>query len=672
MPRDGNPERETVSDAAWGPARIDTPHPAVRVGRDPDAGVVLRHPAVSRQHAELRIDSGRLLVRDLGSRLGTYVNGRRVAEQVLAEGDHIGFGPVGYQVRGNGLMLIDAVRGVRIEARGLAVERDGRRLLEDVHLDIAPNQFVGLLGASGAGKSTLLKCLAGYLRPAAGVLLVNEELRLPDHLESYRPIVGYVPQDDLIHGRLTARENLDFALRLRLGGLTPSERTDVVAAALDQLRLTDHADRPARLLSGGERKRLNVGLELLGKPRVLFLDEPTSGLDPAAEARLMRLLKSLAGEGVTIICATHILENLNLFDRVVVVANRTVVFSGSPGGLFSHFRAAGHAELYERLESFAAPPRTDASPASRILDGVQLVPRTLPPPEAPPLQIPLPTQVLVQFQRSLRVMLRDPALVLLLLGQPLLIGLLINLAQQHPKMGMPVLSLFGVLTCIWLGLNNTAREVVRDRRLYVRERLLGVTPEGYLSSRVLLFGAVGLVQVLLLVLVVRFANFLEPRYDGPWLRQLWPLPGVILILWATYLSAMLLGLTASTVADSEESAVAALPLIILPQLLLTGVVTGTEENSHRTGAFRSLVVFLRKSGEEPRTYLDWFVELISLPLYSRPALALLQLPVTGVPLPPIWLIALVDWVHMLILLVATTAFLVAAFRWKEQAWERQA
>jgi len=198
-----------------------------------------------------------------------------------------------------------------------------------------------------------------------------------------------------------------------------------------------------------------------------------------------------------------------------------------------------------------------------------------------------------------------------------------------------------------LGLNNVAREVVRDRRVYVRERLIGVTPDGYLLAKVLLFGMVGLIQTLLLILVIRYANFLMHN-DAKELAS-WPVAYLLLVLWVTYLAAMLLGLLVSTLANTQEAAVATLPLIILPQLLLTGVATGMD--TINAGSFRSLVVLISQVGESERKIMGWVLELASMPTYTRPAVALLQPLPGGQFAGRPGFIVLIDWLHLLFLLV---------------------
>lgn len=297
----------------WAPDVI-RPEPSTQlIGRSSTSTIRILHPAISRHHAELRVLDGRSMLRDLGSRLGTRINGKRIeAWTALKEDDRVEFGPVVYVYRGQQLWRLENPDGVLLECHGLTLRRGARELLSRVQLSILPNQFVGILGPSGAGKTTLMKCLAGYRIPSSGQLTFDG-LPLPAHLDRFRVLAGFVPQDDVVYGPLTGRENLEFALRLRMGGdLRALERADIVAGILQRLGLAGDADKRVSVLSGGQRKRLNVALELISRPRLLLLDEPTSGLDPAMETRLMRRLKELSRRGITVVCSTHVMENLAL------------------------------------------------------------------------------------------------------------------------------------------------------------------------------------------------------------------------------------------------------------------------------------------------------------------------------------------------------------------------
>jgi hypothetical protein len=291
------------------------------------------------------------------------------------------------------------------------------------------------------------------------------------------------------------------------------------------------------------------------------------------------------------------------------------------------------------------------------------------------------SQIGTQFVRGLLLIGRDRALVALLVGQPLLIGFLITLSQVNPgDHKLNPLVTFAVIASIWLGLNNTAREVVRDRSVYVRERRTTVNPESYLLAKVALFACIGLAQLLLLVLWLRYGSLFVPgtaEKRGPgWdayqaLLEL-PLLKFLLVLWVTYLSAMLLGLLVSTLAPTEEVAVAVLPLVVLPQLLLTAVAAHLIPNVPG-GWFTSLDVLIDQAGHPARAELGlggWLLELLSLGTYSRPALVFFlefnENDRTSALGPRAG--EVVKWAHLLVMLLATATAFVAVFLRRERRW----
>jgi ABC-type multidrug transport system ATPase subunit len=634
------------------------------VGRGPGADVPLYHPTVRRRHAVLFRTAAGLQVRD-GSGGATRVNGRRVGEALLRDGDRVEFGAVPFRAEGGRLHWLQAGGGLPLAVEELVVEGAKDRILDGISLTLGPGEFVGLLGPSGAGKTTLLRCLIGYITPTTGHIRA-EGLTLPEDAPSYWPQVGYVPQEDVLFPTLTARENLDYALRLRAPALARAERRELIEARLRQLGLGSRADKRVEKLSGGERKRVAVAVELLTEPRALFLDEPTAGLDPANETRVMRELRQLAETGTTVICATHVLENVQLCHRAVVLVGGRVAYDGPPKDLLEHFGVKTYPELYEpeRLATRGVPP----APGKGADAGRAPVSRRLPPPA-----LRLPRLVAVQVARSAHLLLRDHIWAAMLVLQPVLIGLLINLSQASFTRTSTVFT-FAAVSAVWLGLNNTARELVRERRHYVRERLLGVSPAGYLLAKVLLYAAIGLGQLVLLALVLRYANRLDPPRRAD--LTSWPLAHVVGALWAAYLGAALLGLTVSALVTRQEWAVAALPLIVLPQLLLTGEAA----DIHKEGRFQSVAYLVNRSGQDPRTADEWAVEAASLLTFTRPCVALLKDPLRPedpepgagpAPQPPSPAVAraadvgcLAAWV------VVCGAALGLIFRLRERAWLR--
>jgi len=331
------------------------------IGRDPSATVHLDHPTVSRRHAEVRSTTGGAVLRDLGSSNGTFVNGQLLASaHTLAAGDVVQIGPfklvynqAGFaQYAPNGNYRIDALhldRRVRAGG-GLARLRGGaaeRVILRDVSLSVYPREFVALVGGSGAGKSTLLNAMSGYM-PADGSVLVNGD-DLYGNFGAYRSILGYVPQDDIIHSLLPVRSALTYAARLRLPDAGRAEIDQRVERVLTEVEMSEHADKVVGRLSGGQRKRVSIASELLAEPGLFFLDEPTSGLDPGLEKKLMYTMRRLADGGRTVLLVTHATANIDQCNQVAFMADGRLAYYGPPQEALDFFGATDFADIYTRL-----------------------------------------------------------------------------------------------------------------------------------------------------------------------------------------------------------------------------------------------------------------------------------------------------------------------------------
>jgi len=715
----------------------------VVIGRSGAATVCLLHPTVSRRHATLTRAGGGLAVEDHDSRFGTFVNGARVRSVILRTGDRVQFGSaVAYRVEPGRLRRDVAAGGMALAAAGLAVavpDDPGlgrlldrfrhavtgtgsagpmRPLIEDVGLEVPPETFTGILGPSGAGKSTLLNCLAGYRPPDRGRILFDGGRDARAEAEDYRAMLGHVPQDDVVFRPLTARENLAYAARLRLGRAAGAAEVEAaIAQALERVDLAGHAHKPAAVLSGGQRKRLSVAIELLRRPRLLLLDEPTSGLDPAGEAHLMEQLRHLARGGTTVVCTTHLMDNLRLLNAVValgVIAGvGRVAYAGPPEGLLPHFGCRGFADLYEvlatgRFEPVAAPsdppPTAAGPPPGDAYTPVDVVPVSPPPGTGSPPAThrggagrPAPGppadaargQLAVVTRRSLRLVLRDRGLVAAMVIQPVALALLVALAQYDASGPFTILFL-AVVIATWLGLNHSARDLVRERRHYVRDRLAGLRPGAYLGGKALVHAAVGLAQVLALLAALRLGCGLaiEPGADGVLAGLTTPRLAAVLML--AYFGGVGLGLLASTLARTEEAAVAALPLLILPQLLVSAVAAGVQDESYATARpFRPLIVTLDsgqwlparavapwpatrrvdagEKGPQPLRAPAVVLDLLSLACLSRPAALIVEAPGVGGYGRRLWL---GDLAHLMILLLGTWALLILAFHRAERRWLR--
>ncbi len=294
------------------------------IGRDLTNDVRLAHPAVSRHHARIARSGDGYTIEDLGSGNGTFANGERLAPHLplpLARGDTVRIGPVRFTMEMEGIQQVDESRDLRLDGVHLnQYVAKTLNLLQDISLSLEGREFVALVGVSGAGKSTLLDALNGFRPARAGQVLVNG-VDLYDNFDAYRTDLGYVPQDDIIHKELPVARALSYSAQLRLPpDTTKSEREERIETVMATLNLSERRDLPIARLSGGQRKRVSIGAELLMKPSLFFLDEATSGLDPGTESQMMHLLRALADQGHTVVLVTHATKNVMLCDQVVFLA----------------------------------------------------------------------------------------------------------------------------------------------------------------------------------------------------------------------------------------------------------------------------------------------------------------------------------------------------------------
>ena len=311
------------------------------IGRSNDNDISIPfEPVVSAYHAILYNQKGSLKIQDNNSLNGTWVNGLKIKSAKISPQDTVIIGSTYFHffIKSDGTLHVkrrECSNDIQIECSSLSFIVGKRKLnhkniLENITLSINPGEFVGILGPSGAGKSTLLKSLNGYIRPTSGDVFFNgTPFRISYNM--FRSMMGYVPQDDILYSGLTVEQSLDYTARLRFPkDFSQSQRKDIINTTIESLGLQHVRNHFIEQLSGGQRKRVSIGSELLTKPAILFLDEPTSGLDPSVEEKIMRLFKDMAKNGTTILITTHILYNLDLLDKIIILAQGKLVFYGTP------------------------------------------------------------------------------------------------------------------------------------------------------------------------------------------------------------------------------------------------------------------------------------------------------------------------------------------------------
>ncbi|WP_411102687.1 FHA domain-containing protein [Streptomyces sp. cmx-4-9] len=560
---------------------------AVRIGRAPENDLVVDELVVSRRHAELHsLADGGYEITDLGSHNGTYLNGAPVdgAARVL-EGDIIGIGRSAFCLIGDQLQEYVDTGEVSLDVQGLTVtvDRGRKTLLDGVSFPVGAKCLLAVVGPSGAGKSTLLGALTG-LRPADhGSVLYDGRDLYRDYAE-LRSRIGLVPQDDILHTQLTVRRALGYAAELRFPQDTaPAERRARVEEVITELGLRQRADQSIHSLSGGQRKRVSVALELLTKPSLLFLDEPTSGLDPGMDRSVMHMLRGLADDGRTVIVVTHSVLSLDVCDRLLVLApgGRTAYF-GPPGETLGFF---GHTQWPEAFEAFENERDRDwageyaASPLHRTYADSAGFPHS--PggdhahggfPAAPPKAQSWGSQLSTLVRRYAAALSADKTFLAIMVALPFVMGAMAralagsSLTRETAINALLILCVGGVLT----GAANAVRELVKERTIYQRERAVGLSRSAYMMSKVVVLGAITVAQAVVLTLVALLGVDLgAPAGQGVFLP---PLAEITLVVALLAFTAMMLGLLVSALVGKEEVTMPLLVLLAIVQVVFCGAL----------------------------------------------------------------------------------------------------
>lgn len=576
-----------------GPTQVHTVHgrKRVTVGRLPGNDVVLDDLLVSRNHAVLERRGSQWQLTDLGSGNGTFVNGRRIDSAAITPADVIGVGRSLLRLDGDTLIETADRGGPGFAADSLTVTTGkGRTLLQGVGFELPPTSLLAVIGPSGAGKSTLLGALTGA-RPADSGSVHYGDRDLYQDYDELRHRIAVVPQDDVLHTQLTVRQALQYAARLRFPADTAeSDRRARIDEVLAELGLTAHADQRISSLSGGQRKRTSVALELLTKPSLLFLDEPTSGLDPGMDRSVMHTLRELADEGRTVVVVTHNVANLALCDRVLVLApGGWVAYFGPPDEALHYFGQADFAEVFQllptrdgefwatRFAGSAAGQHGARAAAARRVAGAPMTGVDGRAGLMAHRQQGAGRQFGVLSRRYLAVIAADRQYAIFLAALPLVLSLLARAVpgsaglsvsaaiagdDPQPQQLLLVLIIGGCL----MGTAGAVRELIKERPIYLRERAIGLGIGPYLASKIVVLGLVTAMQSALFVALATLGR--EPPDSAVLLGSGSVEIGLAVL--AVTVTSMILGLAISAGIDNADRGMPLLVLVIMVQLVLCG------------------------------------------------------------------------------------------------------
>jgi len=512
------------------------------IGRDPASNLWINSPVVSWHHAEVIRTAQGHQINDLGSTNGVFVNGQKTRSFLLKAGDEVNIGPYQLVYSAAGFQQLSTAGSVRIDSLRLRKEVKTQKgmkvLINDISLTVMPREFIALVGGSGAGKSTLMDALNGFRRANSGVVMVNGDDFYRNY-DAYRSNMGYVPQSDILHTGLTVRKALQYTAQLRLPPDTSKQAvTQRIDEALKQVEMLPQIDQPITSLSGGQRKRVCIAAELLSDPSLFYLDEPTSGLDPGLDKKMMHTLRLLADNGRTILLTTHATNNIfGQCDQVAFLAFGRLVYYGPPEQAMVFFGANDFSDIYSKMDSPETAAQWEAqyktSPAYKqyILDrqanfqASAQQNRQARKAAGHGLQI---RETIQQFfiltRRYFDLIVNDKlSLFILLLVLPLIGILLLPIANAKSLVGdTPAevqeliakenfyrivdstqrILLSMSLTTFLLGLFAAGYEIIKEKTVYRRERMVNLKILPYLGSKMFVLVGFGMVQIAAFMVIV--------------------------------------------------------------------------------------------------------------------------------------------------------------------------
>ncbi|WP_223856645.1 MULTISPECIES: FHA domain-containing protein [Streptomyces] len=563
----------------------------MRIGRALDNELVVSDLQVSRHHAEFRSTGGRFEIHDLGSHNGTYVNGQALPKSgsvLLGPNDIVGVGHSTFRIVGDRLEEFVDSGDVSFSARHLTVTVDGgKQILKDVTFGVPEKSLIGVIGPSGSGKSTLLKALTGY-RPADQGDVLYDNRNLYKQFAELRQRIGLVPQDDILHKELRVSTALKYAAKLRFPGDTAeSERAARIDEVLRELKLDIHKDKKITALSGGQRKRVSVALELLTKPSLIFLDEPTSGLDPGMDRDVMQLLRGLADDGRTVLVVTHSVAELSLCDKLLVMApGGSVAYFGPPDEALNFFGYSTWADVFSAFENYRDydwAGRWKGSQHYQLyaadLDAVAPQSVAMPPQQMiPPKPQAWGSQLWTLIRRYLSVIASDKGFMALMVALPAVLGIVSTVIPAKFGLAPPtppsrfngdagtIMLILAVGMC-FSGAANSVRELIKERVIYERERATGLSRSAYLMSKVIVLGLITAFQGVI-ICAIGFTPRELPA-EGLFMS---PAAELCISVIALGFTSMMFGLVISALVKTAEKTMPLLVMFAIVQVVFTGIL----------------------------------------------------------------------------------------------------
>lgn len=549
----------------------------ISIGSSGSCDIVLTPSGIAKHHATIHHSQNKTSISDEGSLNGIYVNGQNITQSQtvpLNNLDIIFIGNTKLILSGNTLFYQIFEKGIQLDAidivKKVKIKFKTREISSHVNMSIKPSEFVAFVGGSGAGKSTFMKCISGVDRPTSGTVLINGE-NLYENYENLKYNIGYVPQDDIVFSNLTLHDTLQYAAKLRMPDSTSiKERNERITEVLDIVSLTDFENSYIRQLSGGQRKRASIAVELLADPNLFFLDEPTSGLDPGTERSIMKTLRKMSQMGKTIILVTHNTLNLHLCDKVAFFGDRGhLCFYGSPQEALDFFEVNDFVDIYtlinENLDYWY----------HKFEDlREEIVPKTIPSGKSNNIENKKKSfikQLIILIKRYIKLISNDFQQLLILFAQAPIVAILLAMVTTDDlyKSYDDTKAILFSLGCasIWLGLLNSVQEICKEKVILQKEHMADLKLSAYLLSKFIVQGLLAFIQSLLLVSI--FQKIAGSSEYSILINSFWDIQ---IICFLSILSSATMGLFISSFVKNANIAMTIIPLVLVPHLLFSGML----------------------------------------------------------------------------------------------------
>lgn len=548
------------------------------IGRDPSCQISLVHPGVSKIHCKISYENDKYILQDCDSKNGSLINGFPITKKVVLKDKDV-IQILGYQLffTGESIYFKTTANGVALRvcnvSKTVGVGKKKKKILQNVDCEINANEFVAIIGGSGAGKTTLMNAISGFETGFTGKVYCNGA-DLIKNFPRIKNMIGFVPQQDIIYENLTLQRMLEYSARLRMPKDTElNERKKRINEVLKMVDLEEHKATLIRKLSGGQKKRASIAVELLADPKLFFLDEPTSGLDPGTEKSLMLSLKTLAQQhGKTIIMVTHTTANLHLCDKVLFMGpGGRLCFCGNVTEAKNFYKTEDLVDIYNMVakDTWFWEKRYCAYDKNNLMSEENE--KSYEKGDKVKKESGF-RQFAVLTERYGELLLNDKPRLFIMFLQPGLIAVLLYIVADDRVFEIyeSTKSILFALSCsaIWIGLFNSIQEICKERVIVKREYMANLRLSGYVLSKVVLQAFIGIIQAVLLSEI--FLKLIDKQKEGIFFEHY--SIEIVFTIWLTILASTAMGLIISAFVKSGDKAMTIAPFVLIVQLLFSGIL----------------------------------------------------------------------------------------------------